>query len=86
MAEHESFLLDDTLILSPHDKDTFLLSPRSSIPLKAKNDATWFVDRKRLGEGKTMDFSPLTSGTYEIEARAEEKREIITITVQDTER
>ena len=61
---------DQSLILNPHDGDTFLLEENSKIILKAKENVKWFIDGKFLGEDKDIIFTPTEPGQYQIKAES----------------
>jgi len=61
---------DQSLILNPHDGDTFLLEENSKIILKAKENVKWFIDGKFLGKDKDIIFTPTEPGQYQIKAES----------------
>ena len=82
--ENKNLLQDDSLILNPHDQDTFLFEENTQILLRAKEDVWWYVDDNFLGEEKEVVFDIETFGTYEIKALGENGREeIIEIFVEE---
>ncbi len=68
VSEHETLLLQDSLISSPHENDTFALSSSNAIPLHATRAVIWSVNGTPLGEGTETLFVPRTLGTYELRA------------------
>lgn len=66
--EHETILLKETLISSPHENDTFAFSSASVIPLHATQSVLWSVNGIAIGEGTEATFVPPTLGTYELGA------------------
>ena len=76
---------DQSLILYPHDGDTFLLEPNTVISLRARtNSVQWLVNDKPLS---TNEFRP--TGSYTIEALGsgetgtQGERQSITIHIRD---
>jgi membrane carboxypeptidase/penicillin-binding protein PbpC len=69
--DHVSLLLEKNLILSPHEKDIFELSPNFSIPLESRESVTWFANGIEIGKGKKIKFQPNTNDNFEIEALTE---------------
>ena len=59
---------DLSLILAPHDGDTFLLEKNTSIFLKAKENAAWYIDGALLDPKQKNIFNPEKSGQYRIKA------------------
>lgn len=68
VEDHETLLLEDRLILTPHEGDTFELTEKTTIPFQARVSAQWSVNGTSLGESNTMDFKPSKPGNYEISA------------------
>jgi penicillin-binding protein 1C len=62
----------DTIILQPHDGDTFALLPNTEILLKSPQEVTWFVNHDNIGVGKMQYFTPLRSGEYVVVALTSE--------------
>lgn len=83
VGEHQKLLLEDTLILSPYQKDAFEFFPGITIPLKGNKELVWSVNGKTLGTDKDIEFKPEYAGKFEIMAtdRNSGKREIILISV-----
>lgn len=80
LSEHRNLLLDDELILSPHDGDAFQLEERTAIPLKSSETSQWHVDGKNLGNDAV--FRPTAPGIYKITARSlSGSEETISITI-----
>lgn len=85
-AEHRDLLIDNRLILSPHDGDVFELGKENKIPLKSRAPLRWLVNGVTVGHGKELTYIPLHAGTYEIEGQSEYengKREIISISIRE---
>ena len=59
---------DKSIILNPHDGDSFLLEKDTKIVLKAKKNVKWFINSELLSEGKNIIFAPQKAGRYQIEA------------------
>lgn len=71
---------DSSLILAPHDGDTFLLEKNTSIFLKAKENVKWYIDGTLLSAKQNNIFNPRKAGQYSIKViSASEQTEIITI-------
>lgn len=87
VSEHESLLLDDLLITSPHTNDTFELTKETTIPLRARTSVTWYVNGAILSEGVEARFIPQSSGSYEIRATdsVSQKTEYLEIIVTNPE-
>ncbi len=69
VKEHESLLLEDHLILSLHQNDTFELTKNMAIPLRAKVPVIWSVNGAVLAESADTSFTPPLSGSYEVSAK-----------------
>ena len=75
---------DISLILNPHDGDTFLLEKNTKIVLEAKENVKWFTNEEFLGEGKSQIFIPQKIGANQIKAEGFNSiRETITIYIQE---
>jgi membrane carboxypeptidase/penicillin-binding protein PbpC len=74
---------DTSLILLPHDNDTFVLEVNTKIILRAKETVSWFVDNEFLTQGKEAIFAPDRSGAYQILARSSDQSEAVTIVVDN---
>lgn len=85
--EQKMMLMKNDLILSPHDKDTYLLEKNTEILLRSEEESEWYVDGNILGEGKEIIFSPRNYGSYAIKARSleSEKEESLTIYLENDE-
>ena len=59
---------DKSIILNPHDGDSFLLEKDTKIVLKAKKNVKWFINSELLSEGENIVFVPQKAGRYQIEA------------------
>lgn len=75
---------DTSLVLEPHDGDTFLLEKNTSIFLRAKEDVAWYIDGALLDAKQTNVFNPQKTGQYQIKAAsASGQTETITIFVNE---
>jgi len=82
--EKKNLLQNDSLILNPHNGDTFLLEENTQIPLRAKKEVWWYVNGKFLGEEKEIVFDIENSGVFKIKALGEEgEEEIVEIFVEE---
>ncbi|MDO8561449.1 MAG: transglycosylase domain-containing protein [bacterium] len=68
VAEHRNLLLDDTLIMSPQDGDTFLKEAHMSIPLVSSEIVSWYANGEFVGAGNRIMFSPSEAQDYTIKA------------------
>jgi len=68
---YQTILLEQDLsiILNPHDGDTFLFQEGIEIPLRAKGNVQWFVNGTFWGEDASLYFSPNSQGSYTISAQ-----------------
>ncbi len=75
---------ENSLIVSPHDGDVFLLDDDVKIFLKARENVKWFHDGELLEEGEKFIFVPKESGTFTFQAIAKngEKAEL-TLVVEE---
>lgn len=80
--EFSNLLLDDNLILSPHNNDIFLLEQGNKIILRAKNKVSWYVNNEFLSTSFEEYFIPKKVGNYIISAKTEDKQEEIKIIVE----
>lgn len=72
---------DESLILLPHDGDTFFLDENTQIILQAKEEVTWFINNL---PSTTDVFSPKKVGAYTITAETKTgRRETMNIQVLD---
>lgn len=75
-------LKENFLILNPHEGDIFLLEKKTKIIMEAKEDVSWFVNQKLLGQGKKIIFAPADKGKYQISAKnSRGAEELISISV-----
>ncbi|MDD4409591.1 MAG: transglycosylase domain-containing protein [Candidatus Pacebacteria bacterium] len=72
---------ESSLISWPQDEDIFLFDHQSTIFLKSEDDVIWYVDDKKVSEGKEYPFKPQKKGYYKITASFEGKDESIHLTV-----
>lgn len=77
-------LIEDKLIINPHDKDTFLLEKNTQIRLKSKEESKWYVNNEMVGSGKEIIFTPQEIGNNKIEAISLEsdKKELLVIYIE----
>jgi penicillin-binding protein 1C len=73
-------LKDNSLILTPHDGDRFLLEG-GQIILKAKESVDWFLNGKLSSTGKENVFVPQKEGIYQIMAVKGDVKEKVKIFV-----
>jgi membrane peptidoglycan carboxypeptidase len=83
IADHQTLLLEDILIESPHERDSYEFFSGITIPLTAATTVRWSINGTELGIGKELEFQPEAAGTYEISAvdTTTNRREIVIITV-----
>lgn len=73
-------MLKHNLILTPHDGDSFLLQPGTTIPLSASEDVDWTINGKLMSHGKNFTWHPTTTGSFVINASTgSDKKEEITV-------
>lgn len=82
--KQKMMLMKDKLIISPHDKDTFLLERNTQIPLRSEEESKWYINDELLGSGKEIIFVPQNYGIYKIEAASvkSERKESISIRLE----
>lgn len=87
IEEHQMLLLQNNLILNPHDNDSFQFFPGMTLPLKASKTVEWSVNGTILGSDTNFVFHPKASANYEIVATNKETgdREIIQISIVNPE-
>lgn len=73
---------EESLILTPHEGDVFLLED-SQIILKSKENVKWFVNGDFIGQGEENIFLPQKEGSYQIEAEFNGLRETVNIWVNE---
>ena len=61
-------LLENRLLLLPHDADTYLFGSTTAVPFKASGRVRWSVDGIFAGEGEALSWRPPSPGTYMIKA------------------
>ena len=85
VEDHDRLLLEDRLITTPHEGDTFERTQNTTIPLHARTEVLWSVNGKTSGEFDTVNFKPTKSGNYEISAKDSRtgKTEYIQIKIVD---
>ncbi|MDO8590943.1 MAG: transglycosylase domain-containing protein [bacterium] len=77
----QNLLSDKSLIINPHEGDTFSFESGMQIPLKSNSPASWYSDEELIGRGETVSFYPSTPKTYSIRAITASKEESVTIRV-----
>lgn len=80
--KNKNLLLENNLILNPHDGDTFLLEKNTAILLKARKDAEWKINGTPWGKGQELIFSPHEIGEYVIEAGEKTAKESVKVFVE----
>lgn len=78
---HKYLLADTSLILNPHDGDTFSFETTTEIPLKAGASARWYSNGKFIGEAEEISFHPIAPGSYTLRATTPDKEEVVEIRV-----
>ncbi len=73
-AAVRKLLLDNALILEPHDGDVFAESPGATIPLHSREEAAWYVDGQTIGTGRDLSWKP-SEGSHQIVAKTNSGRE-----------
>jgi len=84
--EYKNLLLkeDETLVLLPHQNDTFFLEENTQIVLRAKESVSWFVDNIHLDTGVETIFVPEKAGIYIIKAETKTgRKEIVSVQILD---
>ncbi|MDO8483143.1 MAG: transglycosylase domain-containing protein [bacterium] len=81
VTQIQNLLADTSLILNPHDGDTFSFETGMQISFRASASARWYANDEFIGESTTVSFHPDISGNYTIEAVDQSKKEVITIRV-----
>lgn len=72
--EHVNLLLDDNLIINPHDGDVFLLEEGMGIPLRSGREVEWYIEGEFFKQGGEAVFSPVDAGGYTIKAVAPDSK------------
>lgn len=82
-ATYRAQLLQDTLIKSPYQNDSFEFFVGMTIPLRATKEVDWFLNGNSLGRHRDTQLSPTAAGTFELMAVDPEskRREIITLNI-----
>lgn len=78
---YRNVMLGAEIILSPHNQDLFEFKQGTTIPLNSRTEVDWYIDGVYLESGTSVDFNPVSHGTYEVEARQGENREIISLEI-----
>ena len=84
IQEHQNVLITDTLIMNPHNEDTFELNPKTTIPLRARTLVRWSIDSTDIGEGTDMTWTPTSNGTYMVHADSLERDQDEEVTIHIT--
>ena len=77
----QNLLADTSLIVTPHDGDTFSFETDMQIPLKAGISVRWFVNDKFIGEGAEISFHPPAPALYTLRAVSTHKEETVEVRV-----
>jgi len=77
----QNLLAEKSLILNPHDGDTFSFETGMEITLKSGYLVKWYVNGMLLGSGQEIFFRPPVAGAYTIRAAGQTKDETATIRV-----
>ena len=59
---------DESIIVLPHEGDSFLFEKNTKIFLKAKEKVKWFINNEFFEENQNTTFSPEKTGFYKIRA------------------
>jgi membrane carboxypeptidase/penicillin-binding protein PbpC len=70
-ARHENLLEGKTMILAPHDGDTYEFEKGMIIHLTARKNVAWQANGEAAGEGTDAKLYPKHAGSYMIEAVAD---------------
>ena len=81
VQEHERILLSDSIIVNPHENDTFELHSNTTIPLRAREIVSWSVDGIPVGTGTEIVWQPTEVGTYTITATNSDTMHVETVSV-----
>ncbi len=83
VSEHELLLLENHLILSPHEGDTFEYTENTVIPLKSRVLVVWSINGNEITESQDTNFTPEALGGYEVRAydRVSNQTEYLQISV-----
>lgn len=77
VLEHRDLLLDQDLILSPHDGDSVLVS--GNIPLQSREEVYWYINGAFFKRGLEVIWHPDLAGSYSIEAKNGNKTDRISL-------
>lgn len=81
-----ALLRDTSLIVRPHDGDTFLMSKQMQIPLRAREPVTWFINGEVLTrDQKETTFTPKSTGSFLIRAVYGTEESEMTIRVEEND-
>jgi membrane carboxypeptidase/penicillin-binding protein PbpC len=75
----KELLLEDVLILFPHDGDEVLFEEGMEVVLEASKEVKWYVDGEFLDEGSEALLKPDSPDEYKIKAVFEEDAETINL-------
>ncbi|MFC1810272.1 transglycosylase domain-containing protein [Patescibacteria group bacterium] len=70
--EIKNLMIDESLIVYPHDNDEYLYVEGMEITLRSNEEVKWQVNDEEIGTGKVVQYYPLEEGYYSIEALDEE--------------
>jgi len=77
----QNLLTEKSLILNPHDGDTFSFEAGMVIALKSNEPVRWYANDNFLGQDAEISFKPREVGTYTIRAVGQNFEETVTIKV-----
>ena len=76
-----ALLLERTLILHPHNRDTFLLESNTAISLQSDSIVTWSINGTPIATDAHHYWQPDAPGTYTVRADSETLKQEITVVV-----
>lgn len=79
---HQNLLLDNQLILKPHNNDVYLLGPETKIVCRSAKNVLWIINGRTMDRGKEYIFEPSLPGNYSIAADDGINKESILILVK----
>ena len=77
----KNIMLDDNLILSPHDGDTFLWEDGMQITLSAREKVEWLINDEKIGEGEKVFWKVEKKGSYVIKGKMGDKVEVVVVKI-----
>lgn len=81
----KNILLENTLILSPHDGDVFTYIKGMVVPLRARGTVRWYVNGEAIGEGDEILWNPSKASAYRVTARNNDREEFVSVSIQPEE-